>query len=224
MLNRVEERLRAVAEAAPGFMPEDEGLALFEAALSAPAELPWLEVGTYCGKSAVYLGAAARDAGTVLFTIDHHRGSEEHQVGEEYHDPLLAGPDGEVDTLPAFRATMRKAALDSHVIGIVAQSEIVARAWSGSLGLVFIDGGHSPRAATADYEGWHPRVAEGGLLIIHDVFEDPARGGRPPYDIWRKALESGSFREKSRYRTLRVLERTGRHSSSARRGDPTAAL
>lgn len=198
--------LRAAAEAAVGFMPPDEGLALYEAALAAP-EGPLLEIGSYCGKSAIYLGAAARERGTVVFSIDHHRGSEEHQPGQEYHDPALVDAAGRVDTFPVFRTTIEDAGLADVVVAIVAPSSVVARGWTTPLPFVFVDGGHSQAAADADFEGWAPHVERGGLLAIHDVFEDPAEGGRPPYAIYRRAIDSGAFAEASRTGSLRVLER-----------------
>ena len=201
-------RLRAAAERARGFMPPDEGLALYEAALAAP-EGPLLEIGSYCGKSAVYLGAAARERGTVLYTIDHHRGSEEHQPGEEYHDRDLVDAEGRVDTLPELRRTIEGAELDDVVVPVVARSTVAARGWATPLSLLFVDGGHSQAAADADYECWSPHVAPGGLLAIHDVFEDPAEGGRPPYVVYRRAIGSGAFVEVSAAGSLRVLRRVG---------------
>ena len=200
--------LRAKAEAALGFMPPDEGLALYEAALSAPPG-PLLEIGSYCGKSAIYLGAAARERGAVLYSIDHHRGSEEHQPGEEYHDPALVDGDGRVDTFPAFRAAIEGAGLTDVVVPLVAPSVVAARGWATPLAFVFVDGGHSQAAADEDFAAWAPHVIERGLLAIHDVFEDPAEGGRPPYVIYRRAIDSGEFTEISRTGSLRVLERTG---------------
>src|SRR3954453_23389186 len=84
----MDRHLLEVARAAKGFMPDDEGLALHRAGRAGAATGlgPLLEVGTYCGKSAVYLGAAARADGSLLFTVDHHRGSEENQAGWEHHD------------------------------------------------------------------------------------------------------------------------------------------
>lgn len=204
----MDEKLRAAAEAAIGFMPPDEGLALYEAALDAPRG-PFLEVGSYCGKSAIYLGAAARERGAVVYSIDHHRGSEEHQPGEEYHDPRLVDAEGRVDTFPLFRKTIEEAGLTDVVVPLVAASPVVARGWATTLGFAFIDGGHSQAAADADFAGWAPHVAPRGLLAIHDVFEDPAEGGRPPYVIYRRAIDSGEFAEVSRTGSLRVLERTG---------------
>jgi MMP 1-O-methyltransferase len=202
----VDARLRAAAEAARGFMPPDEGLALHEAALAAPG--PWLEVGTYCGKSAVYLGAAAREAGTVLFTVDHHRGSEENQAGWEHHEPDLVDPDlGMMDTLPVFRRTIHDAGLDDVVVAVVGDSPTVARHWATPLGFLFIDGGHGAEPAHADYDGWVPHLAVGGTLAIHDVFPDPADGGRPPYELYCRALDSGAFSERSATGSLRVLHR-----------------
>ncbi|WP_073751880.1 class I SAM-dependent methyltransferase [Streptomyces sp. CB03234] len=201
----------AAFEAAKGFMPVREGLALHAAAAEAGRlGLPLLEVGTYCGRSTILLADAARAAGTVAVTVDHHRGSEEQQPGWEYHDPTVVDPEvGLMDTLPTFRRTLHAAGLEEHVIAVVGRSPQVARVWAGEVGLVFIDGGHTDEHATSDYEGWAPRVVEGGLLVIHDVFPDPADGGQAPYRIYLRALESGAFTEASVTDSLRVLRRTG---------------
>lgn len=201
-------RLKECAEAARGFMPPDEGLALYDAALSARG--PYLEVGTYCGKSAVYFGAAARERRTVLFTVDHHRGSEENQAGWEHHDTELVDPaTGRIDTLPFFRRTVEGAGLEDVVVAVVGNSPLVAAHWETPLGLLFIDGGHGDEPAKADYEGWVPHLALEGLLLIHDVFPDPSEGGRPPYVLYRRALDSGAFMERAATGSLRVLERVG---------------
>jgi MMP 1-O-methyltransferase len=193
-------------------MPPHEGDALAEAALSAGAALPglpWVEVGSYCGRSTVWLGAAARQAATVVFAVDHHRGSEENQVGWEWHDPSLVDDElGVMDTLPRFRRTIYEAGLDDVVVAVVGASPVVARWWGRPLSFCFIDGGHGEEPARADYQGWAPHVAVGGILAIHDVFPDPADGGRPPYEqIFLPALNSGRFRLESATGSLRVLRR-----------------
>lgn len=199
--------LLAAARDAIGFMPEDEGIALYEAAVDGGTRGPLLEIGSYCGKSTIYLGAAARAAGTRVFSIDHHRGSEEHQPGQEYFDERLYDADaGRVDTLPEFRRTIERARLGDVVMAIVGDSAAIARDWDVPLGLVFVDGGHSAAAAHADYEGWAPHLVPDGLLAIHDVFEDPAEGGRPPYEIYLRALDDG-FEEVARAGSLRILRR-----------------
>jgi predicted O-methyltransferase YrrM len=207
---RIADTVVAAFEAATGFMPVDEGLALYEAALAATertAGLPLLEIGTYCGRSTILLAEAARLAGTVALTVDHHRGSEEQQPGWEYHDPGLVDPEvGLMDTLPQFRRTLHAAGLEEHVIALVGQSPTVAAVWGAPLGLVFIDGGHTDEHATADYEGWVPHLAPGGTLVVHDVFPDPADGGQAPYRVYLRALAEG-FREESVTGSLRVLTR-----------------
>lgn len=212
----------AAFEAAKGFMPVREGLALYAAAVEAGRlGLPLLEVGTYCGRSTILLADAARAAGTVAVTVDHHRGSEEQQPGWEYHDPSVVDPEvGLMDTLPTFRRTLHAAGLEEHVIAVVGRSPQVARVWAGQVGLVFVDGGHTDEHAANDYEGWAPRVAAGGLLVIHDVFPDPADGGQAPYRIYRRALESGAFAEVSATDSLRVLRRT---APAVRTGTPGTA-
>jgi len=199
--------LRA-ALAAKGFMPPVEGQALFETAVAYGANGPLLEVGSYCGKSAIYLGAAARQAGTTVITVDHHHGSEENQAGWEHHDPSLVDPcTGRMDTLPTFRKNIGSAGLEDEVVAIVGQSRTVARFWQTPLALLFIDGGHAEEYAQGDYENWAPWVQTGGALVIHDVFPDPADGGQAPYHVYQRALASGAFEERRVEGSLRVLER-----------------
>lgn len=191
-------------------MPDDEGAALHEAGLvAAQTGLgPMAEIGTWCGKSAVYLGAAARVAGTVLFTIDHHRGSEENQPGWEHHDPELVNAElGLIDTLPHFRRTIAMADLEDVVIGVVGASVTVAAHWSTPLSFLFIDGGHGEEPAWADYRAWTPKLAVDGYLAIHDVFPDPSDGGRPPFELYTEALDSGIFQDVAATGSLRVLQR-----------------
>ncbi len=203
---------RAVALATKGFMPPAEGDALWEAAVAAGAAVsgaPMLEVGSYCGRSTVWLGDAAERAGTLLFAVDHHRGSEENQAGWDHHDiDVVDGHTGKMDTLPFFRLAIHDAGLEDTVIAIVGRSPIVAATWTTPLSFLFIDGGHGEEPARLDYEGWTPHVAVGGTLAIHDVFPDPADGGRPPYEqIFVPAVESGRFRIESATGSLRVLRR-----------------
>lgn len=203
----MDERLRRIARESIGFMPDDEGIALYRAGLEAGRAGPLLEIGTYCGKSSVYLGAAAREAGTLLFTVDHHRGSEEHQPGWEYRDErLVDAGTGRYNTLPAFQRTIERAGLEDVVVGIVGDSSSVARYWGARLGLLFIDGSHTDASAAADYEGWTPHLAPGGLLAIHDVYLDPAEGGQAPHHIYRRALET-QFDEAGSTGTLRILRK-----------------
>jgi MMP 1-O-methyltransferase len=204
------DQARLAAAAARGFLPPEDGLALFETAAAYSAAGPVAEIGTYCGKSTIYLAAATRQAGQVVVTVDHHHGSEENQPGWEYHDAALVDPaTGRLDTLPHFRATLAAAGLEEHVIAIVGASAAVAALWRMPLGMLFIDGGHTDAAAIADYEGWAPWVAVGGALAIHDVFPDPADGGQAPYRIFQRAVRSGAFMEVRVQGSLRVLERTG---------------
>lgn len=206
-----EARLR-IADEAPGFLPIDEARALHAAAataLSQPDSVGvGVEIGTYCGKSAIFLGAAAEPLGALIVTVDHHRGSEEHQPGWEYHDTALVDEhSGLLDTAARFRRTLFDAQLESTVLGLLASSTAAARVWGREVDFVFIDGGHSMAAAQHDYDGWAHWVRIGGSLLIHDVFPNPEDGGRPPYEIYRQALDSGRFIETGAHGSLRVLTR-----------------
>jgi len=189
-----------------GFMPETEGKKLFFAAGQRAGLGPCLEIGSYCGKSAVYLGSACKAAGGVLFTIDHHRGSEETQPGWEYHDPETWDTGaGAMDTLPFLRDTLRRADLEQTVIPMVGQSQTIAKYWTTPLSLLFIDGGHSREEAHGDWHAWKDKLMPGGWLAIHDVFPNPDDGGRPPFEIYEMALAEG-FGEIGAEGSLRILE------------------
>ena len=198
-----------VAEAVKGFLPQNEALALYNAAVSVEVKGPLLEVGSYCGKSSVYLGYAAQSIGRVLYALDHLRGSEENQAGWEHHDPeLIDKQKGVMDTLPYFRDAIFAAGLEHVVIALVGHSGVIARNWTTPLSFLFIDGGHGEEPAKADFDGWVPKVKEGGILAIHDVFPNPNDGGRPPYEqIYLPAIESGNWDEIDVEGSLRILKR-----------------
>lgn len=209
-------RLFDLADRVTGFMPADEGQALYKAARRYLAGGVGVEIGTYCGKSTVLLGAAAADTGSVLYTIDHHHGSEEHQAGWEYHDATMVDSEtGLFDTLPTFRHTLDAMALPDNVVAVVARSPVVARGWTTPLQFLFIDGGHTDEAAQRDFTGWAKWVAPGAGLVIHDVFPNPDDGGQAPYRIYRRALDSGAFQDVSATGSLRVLQRVSGSAGEA---------
>ncbi|MGB8403387.1 MAG: class I SAM-dependent methyltransferase [Mycobacterium sp.] len=209
--------LFSYAETVTGFMPADEGRALYDVALRYLGDGAGIEIGTYCGKSTVLLGAAARQTGGVLYTVDHHHGSEEHQVGWEYHDSSMVDPvTGLFDTLPTLRHTLDAAGLDDSVVAVVGRSTVVARSWRTPLRFLFIDGGHTEEAAQRDFDGWARWVEVGGALVIHDVFPNPEDGGQAPFHIYQRALDTGDFTEVAVHGSMRILER--------RSGTPGAAL
>jgi hypothetical protein len=199
-------------------MPDDEGEALYRAATRAVETVPSgsvaatiVEIGAWCGKSTVYLGAAAQLAepsGAVVFSVDHHHGSEENQSGWEHHDTdVVDERTGRIDTLRFWRSAIEEAGLESTVIGVVGDSPTLATRWRTPVDFCFIDGGHGDEPAWADFRGWAPKVATGGWLAIHDVFPNPADGGRPPFELWRAALGSGEFEEDGEAGSLRILKR-----------------
>ena len=197
-----------IVNSTKGFLDEEEGRCLYETALQASRMGPCLEIGSYCGKSTIYLGIACKANLGILFSIDHHRGSEEQQPGQPYFDPALFNPEtGRVDTFREFRRTVENAGLQDTVVALVSRSDVAARMWQTPLSLVFIDGGHTEEAALADYNCWAPHIMTGGYLLIHDIFEDPAQGGQAPRHVFDLAQSSGQFNCVSMIGTLGVLQR-----------------
>jgi MMP 1-O-methyltransferase len=200
-----DEKLLAVTK---GFLDPEEGEALYACALEMAEKGPCLEIGSYCGKSALYLGSACKAAGGVLFSIDHHRGSEEQQPGEGYFDAELFDFSAlRIDTLPFFRQTLHAAGLNDTVVPMICASRVAARAWRTPLALVFIDGGHAYETVRSDYGLWHPHVMPGGRLLFHDLFETPDDGGQAPWEVYQQALASGLFEEVARVKSLGILRR-----------------
>ena len=191
-----------------GFLDEREADYLYKLALKAGKNGPCLEIGSYCGKSSVYLGTACKENSTVLFSIDHHCGSEEQQPGEEYFDPdLLDKETGRIDTLRHFRKTISDFDLEDTVIPMIGRSATIGRAWSTPLSLLFIDGSHAYETVLNDYDIWAEKLVKGGYLLFHDIFSDPAKGGQAPYRVYQKALSSGLYEEKPMCESLGILIR-----------------
>ena len=191
-----------------GFLLKEEGESLYLAAKKYSKRGPCLEIGSYCGKSALYIGSAVKENNQLLYSIDHHKGSEEQQPGEEFFDPDLLDETGNsINSLPFFLDTISKAGLKDIVIPMVSTSVEVSKAWTKPLAMVFIDGGHSEKAANEDYDAWNPHIIPGGLLAIHAVFPNPEDGGRPPFNIYTKAKKSGLFKEVDMIGSLALLEK-----------------
>lgn len=202
--------VRALALAAKGFLHPAEGEALFALAAAAAPRAPCLEVGSYCGKSALFLAAGCRAAGGhPLFAVDHHRGSAEQQAGEAYFDPdLFDAEAGRVDTLRELRRNLHRAGLEEWVIPVVHDSARVARLWPGlGLSLVFIDGSHAEADVEADFRGWAPKVLPGGHLCVHDIFADPKDGGQAPYRAFERTRQAGGWDFVGQVESLGILRR-----------------
>lgn len=161
-MNRAE-----IAEQTYGWLHPAEGPFLRELALSCDG--PFLEVGSYCGKSTVWIGDAAETKGTVLFAVDHHQGSPEMAAGQDCHNPDVIDADGSHDTLASFRRTLRQAGLQDTVVPITGSTAVLAPHWSIEVGFVFIDAAHDYEGCKLDAKTWGPWVKPGGLMAFHDT-------------------------------------------------------
>jgi len=193
-----------------GFMDKDEAERLYNIALEAAQDGPVLEIGSYCGKSAYIIGSACKEKDSILYSIDHHKGSEEQQPGEEYFDPDLFDEKlSRVNTFPVFQETIQQASLEDTVVPVVASSSTAGRMWATPVSMLFIDGGHSFEAVHNDYMTWACHIKTNGFLVIHDIFKDSQKGGQAPWQIYKIALESGDYKELEMIKTLGILKKTG---------------
>ncbi len=205
---KAENHIPAFVSEIKGFLDHEEGLKLFELASEACRLGPCLEIGSFCGKSTVYLGTACKIHDKTLFSIDHHRGNEEQQPGQPYFDAeLFDEKSGTIDSFPYFQKVIDRAGLADTVVPIVSKSQVAARDWATPLSLVFIDGGHSYETVLTDYRCWYPHILPDGFLLFHDIFLDPAQGGQAPYEVYKLASTTGLFQELGMLKTLGILKR-----------------
>jgi MMP 1-O-methyltransferase len=191
-----------------GFLDEAEAIRLYNLAREASKFGPCLEIGSYCGKSAIYLGMACKENNAVLFSVDHHTGSEEQQPGQEYFDPdLLDKETGKIDTLRLFRKTIDDFDLRDTVVPVIGRSQIVGHSWNTPLSLLFIDGSHAYESVLNDYTIWAKHVTVGGYLVFHDIFPDPAFGGQAPYMVYSIAVATALYDVLPLFKSLGVLKR-----------------
>lgn len=191
-----------------GFMDKDEAIRLYNIALKAARIGPVLEIGSYCGKSAYIIGSACKQEDSILFSIDHHKGSEEQQPEEEYFDSdLFDKKTARINTFPFFQKTLNETSLEDTVVPVVASSALVGKKWKTPVSMVFIDGGHSFEAAHNDYLTWACHIQSEGFLVIHDIFMDPEKGGQAPRRVYEIALESGAYEPLEMTKTLGVLKK-----------------
>ena len=146
-------------------------------------------------------------AGTVLFTVDHHRGSEENQAGWEHHDPEVVDPEtGRMDTLPFFRRTIEAAGSRGRR-GRRRRRLGAGRRASGTtpLGFLFIDGGHAEDVAMADYATLGAaRRRRAACSRSTTCSRTRPTGGQAPFHVWQRAVADG-FAPVSTTGSLRVL-------------------
>jgi predicted O-methyltransferase YrrM len=191
-----------------GFMPSHEGLALTKWAEEFSHYGPALEIGTFGAKSTLYIAAGSSILNQLVYTIDHHSGSEEHQLGEEYFDPEIYDEKlGRVNTVPLMQSNLQQFDESKWIVPILANANSVAPSWSTELGLLFIDGSHTEISAMNDYDNWRSKLHSKGALVIHDIYEKPEDGGQAPYLIYQKALEEG-FQLYERVDTIVCLTKT----------------
>ena len=191
-----------------GFLSDKEAKKLQELFLNVHHLGAVLEIGTYCGKSTLNFAHVAKKINGLVFTVDHHTGSEEHQLGEEYHDgDLFDKRLNKFNTLPEFLKNIRSSNLGQFIIPVINKSSEASETFSELISLLFIDGGHSTEAAFSDYNSWKDKICSGGLLVIHDVFPNPKDGGRPPFEIYSTAQKSKEFDDLGIYETLGILRK-----------------
>ena len=190
-----------------GFLKHTEGVALYENTKEVCVHGNAAEIGSYCGKSTCYIAQACKENNSLLYAIDHHRGSEEQQKGQEYFDEEIFDVlENRINTYPLFLKNIKEFELDNFIKPMVMDSISASKEISEALDFIFIDGSHTYESARNDYKYWEPKLRNGGILAIHDIYDSEDDGGQAPREIYETALREG-FTLKKRVESLVLLVR-----------------
>ena len=191
-----------------GFLELNEGIALYEEVKRVSKNNFCVEIGSYCGKSTCFIGQACKENKSKLITIDHHKGSEEQQLGELYFDVEVYDEElGRVNTLPLLEKNLAKFDLEDVVKPLVMDSISASKIVENNADLIFIDGSHTFESAESDYELWKNKIKKGGTLAIHDVYDSEDEGGQAPNKIFKQSLNEG-FNFIKRVKSLVLLQKS----------------
>ena len=191
-----------------GFLDLNEGIALYEEVKRVSENNFCVEIGSYCGKSTCFIGQACKENKSKLITIDHHKGSEEQQLGELYFDAEVYDEKlGRVNTLPLLIKNLAKFDLEDVVKPLVMDSISASKIVENNADLIFIDGSHTFESAESDYELWKNKIKKGGTLAIHDVYDSEDEGGQAPNKIFKQSLNEG-FNLMKRVKSLVLLQKS----------------
>jgi len=191
-----------------GFLDLNEGIALYEEVKRVSEKNFCVEIGSYCGKSTCFIGQACKENKSKLITIDHHKGSEEQQLGELYFDAEVYDEKlGRVNTLPLLEKNLAKFDLEDVVKPLVMDSISASKIVENNADLIFIDGSHTFESAESDYELWKNKIKKGGTLAIHDVYDSEDEGGQAPNKIFKQSLNEG-FNFMKRVKSLVLLQKS----------------
>ena len=191
-----------------GFLDLNEGIALYEEVKRVSENNFCVEIGSYCGKSTCFIGQACKENKSKLITIDHHKGSEEQQLGELYFDAEVYDEKlGRVNTLPLLEKNLAKFDLEDVVKPLVMDSISASKIVENNADLIFIDGSHTFESAESDYELWKNKIKKGGTLAIHDVYDSEDEGGQAPNKIFKQSLNEG-FNFMKRVKSLVLLQKS----------------
>ena len=191
-----------------GFLDLNEGIALYEEVKRVSENNFCVEIGSYCGKSTCFIGQACKENKSKLITIDHHKGSEEQQLGELYFDAEVYDEKlGRVNTLPLLEKNLAKFDLEDVVKPLVMDSISASKIVENNADLIFIDGSHTFESAESDYELWKNKIKKGGTLAIHDVYDSEDEGGQAPNKIFKQSLNEG-FNFIKRVKSLVLLQKS----------------
>ena len=191
-----------------GFLDLNEGIALYEEVKRVSENNFCVEIGSYCGKSTCFIGQACKENKSKLITIDHHKGSEEQQLGELYFDAEVYDEKlGRVNTLPLLEKNLAKFDLEDVVKPLVMDSISASKIVENNADLIFIDGSHTFESAESDYELWKNKIKKGGTLAIHDIYDSEDEGGQAPNKIFKQSLNEG-FNFIKRVKSLVLLQKS----------------
>lgn len=178
----------------------------------AAAVQPWqsiVELGSHTGRSTLWLAAGARLSGAHVVAVDPW---PEPGYTAEYN---LCNPDDDPFAFDTGEAVLQRFITNVNAEGawdvitvIRGYSTDVAATWVNPLGLLFVDANHGYGAVRADLEEWLPKLSQGGVVAMHDWFEDVEHTRLSQVaDAWRDVAKPDEWDEREMTENLWVAER-----------------
>ena len=131
---------------------DKEGCLLFDYASKIPTKGLIIEIGSWRGRSTVWLGQGAMFRGGKVLAVDPHEGME--GFGESYNE---------------FLNNIERCKVSNNVMPILLTSKVFFENYTEKVDMVFIDGLHDYPTVLNDTLESLDHLKENGILAMHDT-------------------------------------------------------
>jgi len=187
-----------------GLITEREGETLYNLAKNGPGKGAIVEIGSFKGKSTIYLASGSKAAGREkVYAIDTHMAwKEKGKTRAGIYVPKKGA-------FKFFLSNLRKARVEDWVVPVKEYSHKANEKWSKPIRLLFIDGSHKYLHVKLDFLLWEPFIAKGGIIALHDSHEIESVkdfGRKCPWIRGPKKVVNERIIKSKRFKNIRIVD------------------